>query len=144
MALDCSNQVSCGPPPRANGPNLQIPAANCFCALRVLCVCFACALLLLCFLLCCCFACLLLCFYFAFALLLLSFCVVLRCFALLLLLLRFCFCFAFAKRGLQKQGDLNQAVEQHQRCRLFFHNIGNLNGAFAPSFKYTDVMGKMF
>ena len=61
-----------------------------------------------------------------------------------LLLLCFCSCFAFAKRGVQKEGDLNEAVEQHQWCRLFFHKIGNLNGAFAPSFKYTDVVQKMF
>ena len=45
---------------------------------------------------------------------------------------------------MQKEGDLNEAVEQHQWCRLFFHKIGNLNAACAPSFKYTDVVGKIF
>ena len=58
--------------------------------------------------------------------------------ALLLLLL------CFGKRGVQKEGDLNEAVEHHQWCRLLFHKIGNLNGAFAPSFKYTDVVRNMF
>ena len=65
-------------------------------------------------------------------------------------LLCFCFCFAvvFAlllyKAGLQREGDPNEAVEEHQQCRLFFHKIGNLNGAFAPSFKYTDLVQRMF
>ena len=49
-----------------------------------------------------------------------------------------------AKRGVQKEGDVNEAVEQLQCCRLFFHKIGNLNAAFDPVFKYTNVVGKAF